>query len=129
MKSVSESRVAARVGHGKSSSPVQTYINRIPGEYRSLFDRIHGLILSTCPDVEVVLSYNMPTYKIGKDRLYVGVWRHGISMYGWKAGRDGGFLQRHPELLTSKGTVRLRPDDPAISDGEFRKLIRSALGG
>jgi hypothetical protein len=107
---------------------VQTYINRITGEYRSLFDRIHGLILSTCPDVEVVLSYNMPTYKIGKDRLYVGVWQHGISMYGWKAGRDAGFLQRDPELLTSKGTVQLRPDDPAISDGEFRRLIQSALG-
>ncbi len=64
---------------GKSSNQVQTYINRVPGEYRSLFDRIHGLILSMCPDVEVVLSYNMPTYKIGKDRLYVGVWRHGFT--------------------------------------------------
>jgi hypothetical protein len=82
MKFVSESRVATRVGHRKSSNSVQTYINWIPGEYRTLFERIHGLILSTYPDVELVMSYNMPTYKIGKDRLYVAVWRHGISIYG-----------------------------------------------
>ena len=32
---------------------------------RPLFDRLHGLILETEPEVEVVLSYNLPGYQRG----------------------------------------------------------------
>jgi hypothetical protein len=70
----------------------------------------------------------MPTYKVGKRRLYVGAWQHGISLYGWGQGRDGGFAGRHPELLSGKGTIRLRPQDSAaLADGELAALIRAVL--
>ena len=53
-----------------------------------------------------------------------------MSIYGWEQGRDGGFTARHPELKTSKETIRLRPDDAAgIPDDEFRELVRAALDG
>jgi hypothetical protein len=46
----------------------------------------------------------------------------------WQHGRDAGFTARHPELLTSTGTIRLRPEDAAgIPDEELRDLVRSAL--
>ena len=45
--------------------------------------RIHRLILVAHPDAAMVLSYQIPTYKVGRRRLYVGAWRHGISIYGW----------------------------------------------
>jgi hypothetical protein len=78
----------------------------------------------------VVLSYKIPTYKVGPRRLYVGVWKHGVSIYGWDHGRDAGFNARHPELKTSKGTIQLRPGDAAgIPDDEFRDLVRAALDG
>ena len=108
---------------------VRAYIDAIPAEHRPLFDRLHGLVLGVYPEVEVVLSYKIPTYKVGKNRLYVGAWRHGISLYGWKGDRDSGFTQRHPGLVTSKGTIQLRPADAeAISDDELRDLVRAALG-
>ncbi len=104
------------------------YIDAIPAGYRPLFDRLHQLILAAYPGAAVVLSYKMPAYKVGSCRLYVGAWQHGISVYGWKQGRDAGFTARHPELATSTGTIRLRPGDAAgISDEEFRDLVRSAL--
>lgn len=106
---------------------VRGYIDAIPSEHRPLFDRLHQL-MATYPDAAVVLSYKMPTYKLGRSRLYVGAWKHGVSIYGWKQGRDGGFTTRHPELTTSKGTIQLRPENAAvISDEEFRDLVRSAL--
>lgn len=53
-----------------------------------------------------------------------------MSIYGWDQGRDAGFVARHPELKTSKGTIQLRPDDAtAIPDDEFRDLVRAALDG
>jgi uncharacterized protein YdhG (YjbR/CyaY superfamily) len=108
---------------------VQAYIEAIPPEHRPLFDRLHELVLGVHPDAKLVLSYKMPTYKVGKNRLHVGAWKHGISLYGWKGDRDGGFSARHPELLHAKSTIQIRPSDAsAISDDELRDLIRAALG-
>jgi uncharacterized protein YdhG (YjbR/CyaY superfamily) len=104
------------------------YIDAIDPEYRPLFDRIHRLVLGVHPDAEVVLSYQVPTYKVGRHRLYVGVWKHGLSLYGWKQDPDAGFTARHPELVTGKGTIQLRPDDATrIPDDELRDLVRASL--
>jgi uncharacterized protein YdhG (YjbR/CyaY superfamily) len=108
---------------------VRGYIDAIPAGHRPLFDRLHRLILAAYPDAAVVLSYKMPAYKVGSCRLYVGAWKHGVSIYGWQQGHDGGFTARHPELKTSTGTIQLRPEDAAgIPDEELRDLVRSALG-
>ncbi len=107
---------------------VRAYIDAIEPEYRPLFDRVHGLILGSHPGIEVVLSYQMPTYKVGRRRLSVGVWKHGLSLYGWGENRDAGFIARHPELKTSKGTVQLRPRDAeVISDEELVGFLAAVL--
>ena len=115
--------------HARVDQAVQQYIDSIAPEHRPLFDRLHLLILQVRPDAAVVLSYQMPTYKAGRRRLYLGVWKHGVSIYGWPQGHDAGFTARHPELRTSKGTIQLRPEDAAgVADDEFRDLIGAALG-
>jgi uncharacterized protein YdhG (YjbR/CyaY superfamily) len=107
---------------------VQGYIDRIDPTHRALFDQVHALVMAAHPEAAVVLSYRMPTYKVGKRRLYVGAWQHGISLYGWQQGGDAGFTERHPELRSGQGTIRLRPQDAAaLADGELRALIRAAL--
>ncbi|MGI8699129.1 MAG: iron chaperone [Mycobacteriales bacterium] len=109
---------------------VRDYIDAIAPERRPLFDRIHRLILEVHPDAAVMLSYQMPTYEVGRCRLYVGVRKHGLSFYGWEHGGDAGFTGRHPDLVTSKGTIRVRPEDAErIPDDEFRELVRAALDG
>ena len=65
---------------------VRSYIGGVDPEHRPLFDRIHRLILAAHPEAAVVLSYRIPTYKVGRRRLYVGAWKHGISIYGWQTG-------------------------------------------
>ena len=107
---------------------VRKYISAIPKEKRALFDRLQRLILDTKPDAAVVFSYKMPTYTVGRRRLFLGVWEHGVSLYGWDRGRDGGFSKRHPELMSGRTTIRLRPDDASrIPDKEFHDLVRGAL--
>lgn len=112
----------------QADQAVQDYIDAITPEHRPLFDRLHRLILEAAPGATVVLSYQIPTYQAGARRLHVGAWKHGVSLYGWQQGGDAGFTSRHPELKTSKGTIRLRPEDAAgIADDEFRDLARAAL--
>ncbi|MGH2363536.1 MAG: DUF1801 domain-containing protein [Chloroflexota bacterium] len=107
---------------------MQAYIEGIAPEFRPLFDRLHGLIVSALPDVSVVLSYQMPTYKMGQRRIHLAAWKHGISMYGSQPDRDAGFTARHPELKFGKATIRLRPEDAAaIPDAELAALLHAAL--
>jgi len=109
---------------------VQHYIDAIGAANRPLFDRLHGLILGAYPDAVVALSYGMPCYRVGAHRLFVGAWKHGISVYGWQQGREAAFTARHPGVKTSKGTIQLRPAEAAgIGDDELAGLVRAALGG
>jgi hypothetical protein len=106
----------------------QKYISAIAPAYRPLFDRLHGLVLKEHPEAEVGFSYKMPKYSIGKRRIFLAVWQHGVSVYGVGPGADGGFIARHPDLIVSRGTIRLRPKDAAaIRDKEFREMFRAAL--
>ena len=109
----------------------QTYIDAIGPKSRPLFDRIHRLILEVAAGAggaDVVISYKMPTYRVGDRSLHVAAWAHGVSLYGWDEGRDGGFVERYPELSSGKGTLRLRPTDADnITDDELRRVIAGAL--
>ncbi|WP_030276807.1 iron chaperone [Streptomyces sp. NRRL B-24484] len=106
----------------------QEYVDAIAPEHRPLFDRVSGLIMEVCPEAIPTLSYGMPTYRVGKRRLHVGAWQHGISIYGWGRDRDGGFSSRHPSLVSGRGTIRLRSQDAAeVTDDELRDLVRAAL--
>jgi uncharacterized protein YdhG (YjbR/CyaY superfamily) len=115
---------------GGVDEELQRYVAGIAGEYRELFGRVNGLILGAYPEAVVKLSYRMPSYWVGKRRLYVGVWKHGLSIYGWPQGREKDFMARHPELKTSKGTIQIRPRDAAgLSDEDLLELVHAALGG
>lgn len=113
---------------GHVDEAVQAYIDGIDPRHRPTFDRIHGLILAAYPEAAVTISYQIPTYHAGGQDLHLGVWKHGVSIYGSHQGRDSGFTARHPELKTSKGTIRLRPEDAAgIADDELSALVQAAL--
>ena len=107
---------------------VAAYLDRIPAEHRPLFDRLHRLITTTCPGAGVGMGYGMPMYRQGRRTLYLATWKHGISLYGWDRAHDGGFAQRHPDLLSGKSTIQLRPDDEhTVTDAELVELVRNSL--
>ena len=106
---------------------LREYVAAIDPAFRPLFDRLNRLVLERYPDAAVGLSYKIPTYKVGRRRLFLGVWKHGVSIYGWDQGRDAGFIARHQAFKTGRRTIQLRPTDAAgVSDDEFRELIRAA---
>jgi hypothetical protein len=94
---------------------VRDYIDAIAPEQRPLFDRLHRLVLEAHPDAAVVLSYQMPTYKVGRRRLFVGVWKHGVSIYGWEQGRDAGSPPATPSSRRAKAQSSCGPTPPPAS--------------
>jgi uncharacterized protein YdhG (YjbR/CyaY superfamily) len=115
---------------GAMDAAVQTYVDAIPPRTRPLFDRIDALVHERYPGVEMLITYDMPTYQVGTCRLYVAAWKNWVSFYGWNDGEDGGFVERHPELSSGQGTIKLTPKAAVdITDDEIRALIRGALDG
>lgn len=109
---------------------VQRYLDGIAAEHRPMWDRIERIVRSLHPDVELRITYDMPTYVVGEHRLPVGVWKHGLSLYGLHESNDAGFIARHPELASGRGTVKLptkRAED--FTDDELTATLRSVLGG
>lgn len=116
--------------HPEVQPDARGYIDRIAPKHRPLFDRLHDLILATHPGVTVRMSYKMPVYELAESRLHVGVWSHGLSLYGWPQGSETAFTSRHPHLKTSKGTIRLGPRAAsAVTDADLLLLVDAALGG
>ena len=111
------------------SPEARAYVDAVPPGRRPLLDRLQRLLLEVHPDAAMVLAYRMPTYVVGDRRLHVGVWKHGLSLYGWRAGEDAGFADRHPELVGERGTLRLPTAAmTSIEDEELRALLRACLG-
>ena len=107
---------------------VQAYIEAIDPDHRALFDRLQRLVFEAAPDATTKISYQMPTYVVGKRRLSIGAWKHGLSLYGWREYGDDDFIARHPELKTSKGTIQITPDAAeGIPDSDFLELLQRAL--
>lgn len=107
---------------------VAAYLAAVEPGRRPLFDRVHRLVLEVHPDASIVLSYAMPTFVVGTRRLHVGVWKHGLSFYGWEPGRDDGFAGRHPHLDSGRGTLKLPvAEADGIGDDELRAFLAAAL--
>jgi hypothetical protein len=107
---------------------VRAYVEALPLAGRALFDRFHALAVAEHPEASVTWSYKMPTYVVGERRLHVAVWRHGLSLYGWDADRDGGFCDRYPDLCGARGTLKLPHADVArIPDDHLRDLVRATF--
>ena len=107
---------------------VRAHLDAQSPEHRALFDRVHRLVLQAHPGAGCVLAYRMPTFVVGDRRLHVGVWKHGLSLYGWDEGRDGGFAERHPELSSGKGTLKIPLARAAeLSDDDLLGVLRGAL--
>jgi uncharacterized protein YdhG (YjbR/CyaY superfamily) len=112
------------------TSEAQAYIDAIEPRHRPLFDRLHRLISAAHPEVSVRISYAILAYVVDRQRLYVGAWKHGLSMYGWQADDAADFVERHPEMVSGRGTIRLRPEGAAeLDDAELLELVSAALDG
>ena len=52
-------------------SEVDDYIDALDAPHRRLFDHVQDLILDELPDAEVVFSYQIPMYKVGRQRCRI----------------------------------------------------------
>ena len=105
---------------------VQRYIDALPASHRPMFDRLQGLILDEIPEAEVVFSYQIPLYKMGKRHVGLNAGRpDGITLTATSPDHIAEFKRRHPQFKTNKASIRFGLDDELPED-DIRDVVRRA---
>jgi uncharacterized protein YdhG (YjbR/CyaY superfamily) len=116
---------AAKVA-GDGSGAVEAYLDSLPAEQREALQRLRETIRSVAPEATEVISYGIPTFKLGR------------SLVGFNASAGGctlqlmstAVLEAHAAELagyrTGKGSVRFTPDKP-LPETLVKKLVEARL--
>jgi uncharacterized protein YdhG (YjbR/CyaY superfamily) len=116
---------------GEASRPalpddVQAYIDALDAAHRRLFDRLHELILDEVPDAHVVISYQIPLYKVGRRHVGLNAGRpDGVTLTTTSPDYIDAFKRRHPRFKTNKASIQFSFDDE-LPDHDIRDVIRRA---
>jgi len=86
---------------------VDNYIASQPEAVRTALARVRNAIRKAVPEVEEVVSYHMPTYKLQGHRvLHFAAWKEHCSVYGATEGVAAAFKDELARYEIDKGTIR-----------------------
>ena len=105
---------------------VQKYVDAIPAEQKPLFDRLQALILELYSDAEIVISYQIPTYKARGGRVSLGLWKDGVSLYTTDPQHIETFKAKHPSIKTGKASLNFRLTDE-VPEEDLREVVDRAI--
>jgi hypothetical protein len=105
---------------------VQAYIDAVPATHRAQFDRLHEIIMSELPTADVVISYKMPLYKVGKRHVGLNADRPtGVTLTATSPDHIEAFRQLYPQFTANKASIPFQLGDDLPEDG-IRDVIRRA---
>ena len=105
---------------------VQRYIEASPQEQRPLFDQLQALIKSLYPEAEIVMSYQIPTYKAKSGWVGLGRWKEGVSLYTNGPQHIAEFKAKYPAIKTGKGSINFRVSDK-VPEAAVKRVIKHAI--
>ena len=86
---------------------VDHYIASQPEAVQAKLRRVRSIIRKAMPDVEEVISYQIPAYKLhGRAALYFAGWKQHYSLYPAGARLTAAFKNDLARYEVSKGTIR-----------------------
>lgn len=109
----------------KSYATVHEYIANFPSPTQEILRTLQSLILRIAPNAQEVISYGIPTYKVGKKRIHFGGYEKHISLHPGSTG-VAVFAHELKDYETSKGTIRFNLDQPIPYD-LIEKITRYCL--
>jgi uncharacterized protein YdhG (YjbR/CyaY superfamily) len=104
---------------------VDDYINAQAPEVQARLRELREAIVAAAPDAEEVISYGMPTYKRGGQRIHFAAAARHAALYGAPTEL---FAEELKGLRQARGTIRFPLDRPIPRD-IVGKLAAAKLGG
>jgi uncharacterized protein YdhG (YjbR/CyaY superfamily) len=100
-----------------TAQTVADYIAQAPGQKRERLELVRAIILSAAPGAEELISWGMPTFRVGKNQLHVGCAKHHVGLYpGAEAVRHFADQTAELGLACAKGSIHLPDSRPISSD-------------
>lgn len=107
---------------------VDEYIENASKDSQTVLRELRRVVREAAPDATERISYGMPSYIKGRRRVYFGVAKTHIGLYGISAPVLDRYREEVSPYVGEKGTVRL-PLDEALPVGLVRKLVRARMEG
>lgn len=100
---------------GVKFQSVEEYHAAFTPEVRTLLDKIRQIIRSVAPEATEKISYNIPTFTLGKPLVHYGAYPKHIGFYPTPATIEA-FAAELSAFSTSKGAIQFRLDQPVPFD-------------
>ena len=104
---------------------VDEYIAGQSAQAQPRLRELRALIRTVVPDASEVISYGMPTYKRGRQRVHFALARGHYALYGVPIEP---FADKLAGFKTSKGTVQFPLDQPLPAE-LVRALVAAKFAG
>ena len=105
---------------------VVAYLASLPEDRKAVLMALHELVLATIPVAVVDMRYRMPTYHAGEGWVALANQKRYVSLYTCGANHLLSFRDKHPEINTGKGCIRLNPARPLPLE-DLADVIRHAI--
>lgn len=110
-----------------SHTNVDAYIAAQPAAAQPMLNEIRALIQRAAPKAAESISYDMPTYKFGDQRLvYFAAWKQHMGLYGLPAEVLDQFALEVATYRQPKGTLQFPYKDP-LPALLIEKLVQANL--
>lgn len=90
---------------------IDAYIAAFPKDIQKLLKQVHATIRKAAPDAEEKISYQMPTFKQGRNLIHFAAFKNHIGLYPGAAAIVK-FKAKLKAYQTSKGAIQLPLDQP-----------------
>ena len=109
------------------AAPVDAYLAALPPDQRAALERIRRRVAQLAPQAIEMISYGMPTLKLGdRSLLWYAGWKAHCSVYPL----TDSFSASHGDALKgyrrTRGSLHFTPDQP-LPDPLLTELVRARL--
>lgn len=104
---------------------VEEYLAVVPARQREILETVRAAIIAAIPEAEEVISYDIPTFKIGgRAVIHYAGWKRHFSIYPVGDAVKKTLAAELAGLEISKGTIKFPLDEPAPVEliGRIAKL-------
>ena len=95
----------------KAPKSIDDYVDRFPKETQQLLRKMRLTIRKAAPKAEESISYGMPTFRLGRNRVYFAGFRNHIGFYPIPSGIEA-FKKELSKYKQGKGSVQFPIDEP-----------------
>ncbi len=95
----------------KNSKEIDAYIKAASREAQTHLRKLRALVRKAAPEAEEVMSYRIPTYRLGGNLVHFGAFKDHVSFFPMSSGVKA-FKKELSKYHSRKGTIQFPLDRP-----------------